>query len=154
LTGQGFAGSKLTRFESWLAQTLGQPAEKRSAFSDTFEITRKAPQARYSMQCCTLEPSDPLFDADAAHHIVFVTDPEQLELPTHTQTQSMLGLTPAEARVALALVQTGNYNEVASDLGVSVQTVRSQAKSIYAKTQVNNKGALTRLMLSLSKASV
>ena len=85
---------------------------------------------------------------------MFITDPKALDLPDSAQLSALLGVTPAEAKVSRALVQSGNYTEVAAALGVSVDTVRSQVKAIYAKTRVNNKAALTRLVLSLSKASV
>jgi DNA-binding CsgD family transcriptional regulator len=93
-----------------------------------------------------------LVNLEGARHIVFITDPKALKLPELSQLSALLGVTPAEARVSLALVQSGTYTDVAAGLNVSVDTVRSHVKAIYAKTRVNNKAALTRLVLSLSQA--
>ena len=154
LTARGRAQGKAYQLEQWLTELVDTPALERGAFADTFEVSRSSNQSSYSVQCCPLESTDPLVNVDGAHHIVFITDPKALELPDPSQLSALLGVTPAEAKVSRALVLSGNYTEVATGLGVSVDTVRSQVKAIYAKTRVNNKAALTRLVLSLSKASV
>ena len=154
LAGRGNAQGKAFRLEHWLTELVNAPAFQRGAFADTFEVSRSSKQASYSVQCCPLESNDPLLTLNGARHIVFITDPKALDLPDSAQLSALLGVTPAEAKVSRALVQSGNYTEVAAALGVSVDTVRSQVKAIYAKTRVNNKAALTRLVLSLSKASV
>ena len=66
----------------------------------------------------------------------------------------VLGLTPAEARVA-ALVATGERIEaVAARLGVSVGTARNQLKAVFQKTEVHHRAALAALcapLLSLNR---
>ena len=106
------------------------------------------------MQCCPLEPIDLLASTEGASHVVFVTDPRKLELPTVAQLSQQLGLTPAEARVAMVLAEGRTYQEVAETLGISEETVRSHVKAIYPKTRTQTKVALTRLILSLAKAGV
>ena len=91
---------------------------------------------------------------EGASHIVFVTDPTRVELPEPELLQKYLGLTPAEARVTWALVQGGSYQDVATSMGVSEETIRTQVRSTYAKTRTGDKASLTRLVLSLSKAIV
>ena len=154
LAARGTTHGKACRLDQWLTQLVCLPTLELGTFSDTFEIIRTSNRSSYSVQCCPLESVDPLMTLGGASHIVFVTDPKALELPDTAQLCSVLGVTVAEAKVCCALVKNGNYTQVASALGVSVDTVRSQVKSIYVKTRVNNKAALTRLVLSLSKASV
>ena len=48
------------------------------------------------------------------------------------------GLTPREHDVLTGLVRGGSYKEIASDLGVGVETVRSHIKALYRKLQVHN----------------
>jgi DNA-binding CsgD family transcriptional regulator len=153
LTATGLGTGSL-RLEDWLARMVSLPKLERGGFDDTFDVARHKSKTRYSVQCCPLEPQDPLFSGEGAHHIVFVTDPQRLELPALAALQRQLGLTPAEARVTKALVQGGTYCEVAATMGVREETIRSQVKSVYAKTRTNTKAGLTRMVLSLSKATV
>jgi DNA-binding CsgD family transcriptional regulator len=48
--------------------------------------------------------------------------------------RTLFGLTPAECRVALLLADGRIPREIAQTVGVSFETVRSQIKSVFAKT--------------------
>ena len=145
------AGSRL---EHWLADLVALPEPQRPGFGDVFKLHRSQAGAHYSVQCCPLAPEDPLLLSEGAHHIVFVTDPRQMEMPAQADLQAQLGLTPAECRVTHGLAQGSSYKGVASTLGIGEETVRSHVKAIYAKTRTHNKAGLTRLVLSLASASV
>jgi DNA-binding CsgD family transcriptional regulator len=54
-------------------------------------------------------------------------------------------LTPAEARVAIHLVEGGDIASYALAAGVSPGTVRTHLKAIFAKTGVNRQAALVKL---------
>ena len=56
------------------------------------------------------------------------------------------GLTPAEWRVAAALYEGASLNELAAASDVSINTVRAQLRSVYAKTGVHRQSELVRLM--------
>ena len=58
------------------------------------------------------------------------------------------GLTPAEAKLAIFIAEGIDLENAAKRLCVSVQTVRSQLKSIFAKTQVKRQAELVALLLS------
>jgi len=57
-------------------------------------------------------------------------------------------LTPAEARVAAAIVAGGSPEKCAKDLSVKLSTVRSQLVAIYRKTGASSQADLVRLILS------
>ena len=57
-------------------------------------------------------------------------------------------LTPAEARVAAAIVGGGSPEKCAKDLNVKLSTVRSQLVAIYRKTGATGQADLVRLILS------
>lgn len=63
----------------------------------------------------------------------------------HDLLMERFRLTPAEARVALHLMNAGDIASYARTAGVSPGTVRTQLKSIFAKTGVNRQAALVRL---------
>lgn len=65
--------------------------------------------------------------------------------------KSVYGLTPAEARVAIALLEGGSARNVADYLNVSPHTVRTQLKQIYAKLGVDTRARFVKLMLELAE---
>lgn len=56
------------------------------------------------------------------------------------------GLTPAETRLAVALLNGSSPREVAAALGDSFQTVRNQRQVLYGKTHTNRQSALVLLL--------
>ena len=81
---------------------------------------------------------------------VFISDPLRLPRPTSAILRARYGLTPAECRVALLLADGHAPKEIAGTIGVKVETVRSQLKSVFSKTAVTRQSELVRLVLSNS----
>lgn len=54
-------------------------------------------------------------------------------------------LTPAECRALLGLVDGKSYSQIGVEAGVSLETIRTQVKSLYLKTGVNSRAGLLRL---------
>lgn len=61
-------------------------------------------------------------------------------------------LSPAEARVAALLGRDDGYERLARALGVSVETVRSHAKSIYRKLGVRTRHAAVARLAAFAQA--
>jgi DNA-binding CsgD family transcriptional regulator len=79
--------------------------------------------------------------------LVCVTDLEAgASLPTQ-HLAALFGLTPAEARVALALFEGATPREAAAQFGVSPHTVHAQLARIFDKTGTNRQAELIRLMV-------
>lgn len=66
--------------------------------------------------------------------------------------RQLLGLTPAETRVALALLAGNSARAVASHLQISENTVKTHIKGIYAKAGVRRLTDLLRLLFALHDA--
>lgn len=62
---------------------------------------------------------------------------------------ALFDLTPAEARLADRLVAGASLNQVALNHGVSITTIRSQLRSIFAKTGTSRQAQLVALLSSL-----
>ncbi|MGH9805895.1 MAG: helix-turn-helix transcriptional regulator [Terriglobia bacterium] len=60
---------------------------------------------------------------------------------------ALFDLTPAEVRVATALVQGRDLKDVAKAQRISIETIRSQLKSIYGKTDTHRQAQLVELLL-------
>jgi len=79
--------------------------------------------------------------------VVFINDPAQRVRPACDTLHAMFGLTPAECRVALLLGDGHAPGQIANMVGVTRNTVRSQIKSVFAKTGVKRQSELVRMLL-------
>jgi DNA-binding CsgD family transcriptional regulator len=82
---------------------------------------------------------------------VLLVDPEDCPDLSHSLLQQVFGLTKSEARLASHLMCGQCLEEIAAATGVSLGTVRSQIKAVFAKTHTHRQaelvGLLTRLAL-------
>jgi DNA-binding CsgD family transcriptional regulator len=79
--------------------------------------------------------------------ILFVSDPERDEETSWQVLARLYNLTPAEARLAAALVQGRGLDCAAKCLGIGLNTAHSEARSLFAKTRVHRQAELVRLVL-------
>jgi DNA-binding CsgD family transcriptional regulator len=79
---------------------------------------------------------------------LLVRDPDDEVIKPVVAVQRHLGVTPAEARVALTLARGRSVAEAALELGISEATARTQVKSILAKTGTHRQTELVKLLLS------
>lgn len=77
---------------------------------------------------------------------IFITDPESKPVSDPAVLARLYGLTRAEARLAELLAGGVSLGDAADELGVAQSTVRTQLKSIFAKTSANRQSELVRLM--------
>jgi DNA-binding CsgD family transcriptional regulator len=79
--------------------------------------------------------------------LVCVTDLEAgVSLPDK-QLRDVFGLTPAETRLALAVLEGATLREAAERFGISVHTVHVQMSRIFDKTGTHRQTELVRLMM-------
>ncbi|WP_227270226.1 alpha/beta fold hydrolase [Roseobacter weihaiensis] len=85
-----------------------------------------------------------------ADPFALVVTPE-FEWPATLDTilSEAFGLTPSELIVIRGLVETSTIKEIAEQRGRSVETVRTQLKAIFQKTQTHGQAELIRVCLSL-----
>lgn len=82
----------------------------------------------------------------AASAVVIITPLAQAQLPGLSVLEGLFDLTPAEARVARGITGCRTVEQLATEFGTSPQTVRSQLKSVMAKTGVNRQVELVSLL--------
>lgn len=80
--------------------------------------------------------------------IVFIYDAQTTPTITADLVQRLFDLSEAEAELAVALCAGRTLDEAATARGTSLHTVRSQLKSLFAKTGTNRQADLIVLMLS------
>jgi DNA-binding CsgD family transcriptional regulator len=79
---------------------------------------------------------------------LFITDPEQQSKPDTGPLRELFGFTPAEVRVATALLHGKSVEEYAEESAVSINTARTHVKRIYSKAGVKRQSELVRVLLS------
>lgn len=90
------------------------------------------------------------FRATGAAALVLFTDPAAPPGPGPSRSLQLLGLTPAEARIA-ALVGTGQSpREAAEALGLTIATVRSALKLVYDKLGIARQSQLAAIVARLA----
>jgi DNA-binding CsgD family transcriptional regulator/PAS domain-containing protein len=79
--------------------------------------------------------------------IVFMVDPERRFDTPIDMLAELFALSRAEARLGVLLLQDRSLDESAQELGVSLNTVRTQLKKLFEKTGTNRQRALIRALL-------
>jgi len=78
---------------------------------------------------------------------LFISDPDLQEEASQAVLGELLGLTPAEANLAILLARGLSLAESSDVQNISQHTARAQLKSIFAKTGVSRQAELVRLIL-------
>ena len=94
----------------------------------------------------TIEKSEGLMTP--ARIMVIITEPDK---PVHSDLSifaALYKLTPAESRVLKQLLQQKSTHEITYCLQVSMSTLRTQMRSLFAKTHTKNQSELVRFCLS------
>jgi DNA-binding CsgD family transcriptional regulator/PAS domain-containing protein len=122
-----------------------------------FRIPRAPLRQPLHVLVCPVPAADaPLVDAWPQRRpavLVLVTDPETVREPPIETVRRLFGLTPALARLAVALAMGRTLNDYAEEAGLSIETVRWELKQLLARTDTARQSDLVRLILS-SVASI
>lgn len=109
------------------------------------------PSGRRSLQVVVAPVMAPpgLFAEVPVAAVLFVTDPERVSLPSEQDLRTVLGLSPAEARLACALAQGLSVAEAAQRLATTPGSLRTRLKAIFVKTGTHRQVELVRLILTI-----
>ncbi len=134
-----------------ISSTLSHDPFATPHFSSCVTVPRISGLASYTLQFSALgEHSEFGGGSGKFAAIVFIADGAQDVEIDPAVLQSAYGLTPAEARVAVALLESSSAQEVADKLGTSPNTVNTQVKQIYAKLGVDSRTRFVKLLLGLA----
>jgi DNA-binding CsgD family transcriptional regulator/PAS domain-containing protein len=116
-------------------------------------LTLERPNGKRALQVL-VTPFRPA-DADRSHVrvLVLATDPETKVNFPDAILRSLYDLTPAETELANGLITGFTLDELALLRKVSVSTVRSQMKTLLAKTNTRRQSELVGLLSSLPRTS-
>lgn len=80
--------------------------------------------------------------------VLFVADPERRHQPPGDLLARLYGLTPMEARVAVAMLSGSTLTKVAETLGITRNTARTHLQQVYLKTETRRQTELVKLLLA------
>lgn len=134
-----------------LRVTLNRDPYATAHFSDCVVVPQLSGGAAYTLQFSALGNQSEFGAGSTSSAIVFLADgAHQVEIDP-VVLQNAYGLTPAEARVAVALLECSSAKEVADYLGTSFHTVRTQISAVYLKLGVDTRARFVKLMLGLAR---
>jgi DNA-binding CsgD family transcriptional regulator len=79
---------------------------------------------------------------------VFISDPAQGAKTVPEVLRRLYGLTKAESRLVVLLLEGESIDVAARELGISAPTARTQLKSVFQKTGTGRQSDLIRLVMS------
>ena len=110
-------------------------------------VVRRRDRRPLSVLVAPLRCDDPWLGGPPAQAIVIVTDPERPLRRHEAELRRLYGLTPAEARTVVTLLDAGGLADVARKLSVGLATVRTHLQRTFEKTGTHRQSELVRLML-------
>jgi len=108
-------------------------------------VSRPSGDARYGVEVCPLSARSSDFAIPGAA-LVFINDPHRPSQAPVGALAAIYDLTPAEARVAIAVASQPTSHKVADSLKLSQNTVKTHLRHIFAKTGTSSRVELVRLL--------
>lgn len=143
-------------------------SETRELHRLIFEATRAEPPQSGAMVLSASELRQPLslmvtpvskrkdstfqLDNEAVSAVAFIGCEQHAVDRSLDLLNQLYGLSPAEARLAVALANGDSLEAMATRFSVSLNTIRTQLKSCYRKTGANRQNELVKLVLSTPEA--
>lgn len=112
-------------------------------------VERRSGKRPFLVEVAPLRDVTGELDRGFAGAVVFVIDPEDTRAISTERLARLFVLSQAESEVVRAMVDGLSAAEIAELRGTTDGTVRSQIKSIYAKTGVRRRADLVRLAVSV-----
>ena len=125
---------------------IGRGASGNRQGSDAVALTRESGKRPLIAVACPLGRGQAAAGEPAVG--LFVTDPEWRSSDAAQAVAQLYGLSPAETRLALALVRGLRLDEIADEFGLSRNTVSYTLKNLFRKTETDRQADLISLFLS------
>jgi DNA-binding CsgD family transcriptional regulator len=134
--------------DSTLREVVREIAANRESQVNRLSVTRSSQASPYRLLMMPVPSlgAAPLGISQPAVAMVII-DADSAFSPDASALGALFSLTPAEIRVTSLLVQGHSMEEIAAELGVSLETVRTHVRRVFSKTATNRQGELIALVL-------
>src|SRR3954469_24374691 len=138
-------------FQTILDQSLKYGARERDWRREAIGLKRKGKRPLIARVIPVEGDTCDLLDGAAL--VVLLVDPEDCPDLSPSLLQQVFGLTKSEARLASGLLCGQSLAEIAAANDVSLGTVRSQIKAVFAKTHTHRRAELGAVLTRLALIS-
>ena len=112
------------------------------------EVSRRPPKGPSRLLIMNVPESGALpFGVSQPAATILVIDPDASPEPDQTVLRELFSLTAAEARMTAKLAVGRSVEEIAADLGITVETVRTHVRNVLSKTATGRQGELISMVL-------
>lgn len=150
----GFLHARLAaddlRLRKLLARSL--PRSGGQGASSSISVARAHAKRRYGLHVIPLDTRDAGFAMVGVAALLLIVDPETKPRIDAECVAAVLGLTPAEAGVAVALAEGARTKEIATTTRRAEHTVRELTKRVHVKLDISRRADLVRMVLAVSAA--
>jgi DNA-binding CsgD family transcriptional regulator len=126
----------------------GGPSEDPASAGGILRIRRPSGRRSYGLLVAPLRPPPSLFTVMAGAAAIFISDPEARSSASIEQLAKSFGLTAAQARLLLTLLEGKPPAEAAHELGVSLNTVKTHLRGLFAKMDCSRQADLIRTVMT------
>lgn len=148
----GLAPADSSELRRLTASALGQDGIMSDPSPAKIRRKDKLPLVVQALPLSEAAKGNDLFSSPAGAIVIF-TDPEARASGNPLKSLRLLGLTPAEARIARLAGRGLGAVDIADEVGNTVGTVRYTLKKVYSKLGVVRQSELALLVARLSSAS-
>lgn len=121
--------------------------DRRPGHARTFKCPRPSGRQPYVIHVL---PSRPTLVRDAEPRaLVIIVDPARNPAPPHATLRVLYELTDAEARIALLALRGEGISPIATELSLSVSTVKTHLQHVFEKTGTHRQAELVRLLAQI-----
>jgi DNA-binding CsgD family transcriptional regulator/PAS domain-containing protein len=134
-----------------LLEALGDIAAGRGAPVRRMDAPRRHPIGPYRLLIMNVPGSSALpLGVSQPAATILVIDNEASSEPDLTILRELFSLTKAEARITAKLALGRSVEEMATDLGITVETARTHVRRVLSKTSTGRQGELISLVLRMA----
>ncbi len=144
---QGCRGDETSRLASLIASASPSRNIERARIGSEMSIAKERSGQAYSLSVTPLYRMQTP-DANRATVLILISDPLRSPTLPAMRLQLLYKLTPAEARLAMALARGASLQTFATERKLSVNTVRFQLRQVLEKTDTKRQAELVRLLLT------
>ena len=137
-----------TAFQSLLAKACNSGLVGQRGLSDVMQVSRPSGRRAFVLMVAPLLDTPPRAAAGEAVSVAFIADQETGHYTATEVLKELYTLTDAEAELVRMLAEGRSLDQVAAARSVTINTVRSQLKQVFSKTDTNRQGDLVRLALT------
>ena len=138
------------RLKLMISHVCGTSGAKANETGGLLSVARREGGDPYLVDVAPLKGTDELLESGFRGGLVLVTDPQNHQAISSDGLKMLYNLSDAEQAISALVIEGLKNNEIADSRNVSMDTIKSQLKSLYAKTGTSDRLQLLRLAQNIN----